>query len=193
MSAPDRWCKSGLTQAACIQQHAREALPAASPRHGKDRQCPICAGNLSLNPGDKGAWLMWTCHEGCHPETLRETLETVAGIDPACLGSWYSGEWKQRQEQKQRRGASTYTLRPDAASIAAVGRSYAYQKLISAEVESLGLLKVCMQAVAESDGTVSGDPDLLLPRDYRELAALARRAGIERSYSYRLARSWICK
>ena len=48
------------------------------------------------------------------------------------------------------------------------------------------VFRMCMQAIGDGDGDLPGDPQVLLPVNLDDFVALARRAGIERGYSYRV-------
>jgi hypothetical protein len=185
-------CRLGFEQSACIRYHVRELVPALRQKSGSDRECPVCRLPISFNPGTKGQWCVWCCDSDCDPVIVRAALEDLR-IDAGCLGNYGSGAWVKAQERKKAKGAAAYPDRAGTVMLAAARRSYVIEKLYERDFDSVALLKVCIRAVFESDGTVSPDPALLLPRDYRELAALARRAGVERCYSYKLARSWLSR
>lgn len=187
MADSQRWCKLGYDQKLCVQAHARDIYPHARPRNGQDRQCPVCSAPLSLNPGTKGMWLVWTCHGGCRPEVVRAALEER--IDLGCLGAWYSDEWLAR---KSGQPTAVYPAR-DPATERAARRWYAAQKLIGQKITNASLLRMCMQAIAEGDGEVPGDWRALLPTTRAEFVALAKRAGIEKPHRHVLATNWFSK
>lgn len=183
------WCAKGDTQARCHAEHSYGVLP-AGPGGGRNRACPVCGENLSVNPGDKGMWLVWCCQGGCDPGVVRLALEQTAGIPTDCLGSWQTETWRSRQQQ---RGAVSFPARPDAGALRDAKRFYACQQLIASEIANGSLLKMCLQAISEGDGNVSGDPARLLPDDRAEFIALGRRAGLERIHCHKLADRWLPK
>lgn len=187
MAISQRWCARGFDQKLCVQSCVRDALPLARPRNGQDRQCPVCSAPLSLNPGTKGMWIVWTCHGGCRPEVVRAGLEEK--INAECLGAWYSDEWLAR---KNGQPAAVYPAR-DPATERAARRWYAAQKLIGQKITNASLLRMCMQAIAEGDGEVPGDWRALLPATRAEFVALAKRAGIEKPHRHVLATNWFSK
>lgn len=131
-------------------------------------------------------WLVWCCGGGCPPEVVRAALAGI--IDAECLGSYGSAAWL----AKQQLGSTAYpATRTDSATYVAASRSYAMHKLAGSNLGNASLLKMCIQAIHESDGSAPGEPDLLLPRDYAEFISLAKRTGIERCHRYKLARIWL--
>lgn len=50
---------------------------------------------------------------------------------------------------------------------------------------------MCIQAIDEGDGSLPGDPEILLPEDMDEFLVLAKRVGIERGYAYRVYKKWL--
>lgn len=129
---------------------------------------------------------VWHCPTQCDPAPVRRAFTDTYQVDETCLGS-YGKQPAASKPRDQHRAAD----RVAPSTLAAERRWYVIEKLAAREFDSVALLKVCIQAVKESDGNVSPDPEHLLPLDYRELAALARRAGIERCYSYKFARWWL--
>lgn len=188
-AAGKSWCAKGDTQARCHAEHSYGVLP-IGPSGGKNRACPVCGGNLSINPGDRGMWLVWCCQDGCDAGIVRLALEQAAGIAPGCLGSYATEDWRAKQE---RRAVARFPARADTATLRDAKRFHACQKLIASEIANGSLLKMCLQAISEGDGNVSGDPARLLPAGRAEFIALGRRAGLERIHCHKLADRWLPK
>lgn len=189
MTGNDGWCREGRGQGECVRYHVREHVPALPRPSGSDRECTRCHKPLSINPGTKGQWCVWSCDTGCDPADVRADLLGL-GIDPRCLGNYGSAPWVQNQARKAKQRPAESA---DPVVYAAANRSHAMLKLASSDLGSAALLKMCLQAISEGDGSLPGDPVVLLPRNYAEFMALAERTGIERTYRYRLARSYLCK
>jgi len=182
-------CRHDKPIGVCLREHVRALVPPARPRSGADRDCPVCHTALSINIGNKGQRFVWDCAKHCDPSAVRGELQAL-GADAVCLGNYGSTDWVRRDaENKRKQVKSSGQVAPS--TLEAERKYYVIEKLYGREFESVALLKVCLRAVIESDGNVSPDPEHLLPRDYRELAALARRAGVERCYSYKFARWWL--
>lgn len=179
------WCAEGSDQAFCHRNHSWGKL-SPGPSRSKDRECPVCQCNLSLNRADiPKVWLVGYCHGGCEASVVRDALLNL-GIPALCLGRF-------GLPSRQTAATAAFPSRPDAATLAAARRSYACQQLVRSELTNGSLLKMCLQAISEGDGSVPGDPALLLPGDYREFIALAARTGIERCHAAKLARAWTSK
>lgn len=187
---PDQhWCREGLGQKACYQYHVAVAALGSSTGRGSYR-CPVPGHadhrkSFSLNPGDKGKWMVWHCHAACTDADVRDTLLSL-GIDEKCLGS-FGIDYGERAP----RPGAPYRNSADPATFAATKRSHAMAKLIGCDLNNASLLKMCLQAISDGDGDLPGDPARLLPTDHAEFIALARRTGIERRYRYELAKKWI--
>jgi hypothetical protein len=180
------WCQAGLEQQICHRQHSWGKLP-RGPGGGKDRKCPVCGANLSINPGDRGMWLVWSCKGGCEPAVVRDALEKI--VDAECLGSYESGTWREEHAAKQQQKTRTHPGRTDPATVADARRFHAVLKL-PADLNGQ-LLHMCIQAICECDGRPSSDPLDLLPVNKDDFCALADRAGIDRTYKYRLYTKWV--
>ena len=115
-------------------------------------------------------WLLGYCHGGCEASVVRDALLDAG--HPCSLPLRFG------LPSKQAAIAAAFPARADPATLAAARRSYACQQLVRSDLTNGSLLKMCLQAIAESDGGVPGDPALLLPGDYQEFNALAKRAGI---------------
>jgi hypothetical protein len=181
-----RWCRDGLVQKACYQQHVAIAELGASTGRGNYR-CPVPGHedhrkSFTLNPGSRGMWMVWHCFSTCSDADVRTALLDL-GIDEECLGSFAAGY---REPQP---GMPSRTAGP--ATFAAAKRSYAMGKLIGCGLNNASLLKMCLQAISDGDGDLPGDPGRLLPTDHAAFIALAKRTGIERRYRYELARKWL--
>lgn len=191
-----RWCAEGLPKATCCENHVRAALP-VGPGRGRKRQCPICHGNLSVNPGTEGwQWIIWNCLTGqCDRALVRAALEDQYRVHPLCLGDYASDEYEARKRGQRERPAvaPSYSARPDSATYLAAQKWWAAQKLIGSGMTNGSLVQVCLQAISEGDGTIPGDPKLLLPRDQDALAALARRAGFNQVHAWKLAHNWLAQ
>jgi hypothetical protein len=181
-------CRHDRPIGACLRDHVRALVPLPHPKSGADRECPVCRKPLSINIGSKGQRFVWNCATNCDPVAVRECLEDL-GVDPVCLGNYGSATWERSERRKERERPAA----ADSATLAAARRSYVFEKLIEGDFRSVAELKTAMQAVKESDGNVSPEPDHLLPRDYSERAALARRAGIARRNSYKVAEATVPK
>lgn len=184
--APDPWCREGQPARVCRERHYAPYLTRAPT--GSDYLCPVPEhadrhASLSINPGDRGMWMVWCCHGGCEPGIVRDALVHL-GVDPKCLGRYGLPKRAPAPGMPARAGA-------DSTIFAAAKRSYAMAKLAGSDLGNASLLKMCLQAISEGDGDLPGDPVRLLPADFSEFVALARRTGIERRYSYQLFRKRI--
>ena len=52
------------------------------------------------------------------------------------------------------------------------------------------LARMCIQAIAEGNGYLPGDPEILLPHECSDFVSLAGRSNIMRSYRYKLFQKW---
>jgi hypothetical protein len=174
------WCTSGLEQGACHRQHSWGRLP-QGPGKGNDRECLVCRANFSINPADiPKVWIVGYCHGGCSPEVVRDALLRF-GIDPLCLGRFGL--------PSSQPATAACSSRTSAATIAAANRWYAVDKLPAGLNDKLRLM--CIQAIREGDGSLPGDHYQLLPVNQDDFIALAKRAGVDRAYAYRLYRKWL--
>jgi len=181
---------------ACAHSHVRDSLPFPHPLNGNDRECPVCHGNLSINPAnDRRAHILITCHGApkCTETAAgrREIRELLLkhGIAEECLGPYgLGGDGPTASLPRPRRET-------DPALIAASGRDAAYAKLteMSASLGNASVLRMCMQRIRESGGDVTGDPAQLVPSERAEFIALARRTGIARIQASTLADRWFRK
>jgi hypothetical protein len=183
---------------ACAHAHVRDALPKPHPLNGDDRECPECQGNLSINPADNSrAHILITCHGQAHCTEsaagrahLRDLLIGKHDIDERCLGPFGLGGDGPTATlpRTPRREASPELL-------AAARRDGAYSQLIetSGGIRNPSILRMCLQAIAESDGDVSGEADQLIPADRAQFIALARRTGIPRQQANTLAERWFSR
>lgn len=177
----DRICINGHDPATCCDLDIRDRLGG----HGKGKykwHCPAhddTRPSLSINPGTQGMRIVWHCKAGCSAEAVRAALLKL-GIDESCLGTYGSS----RGMREPSRGSHQTARDLDAR------RWHAVAKLDRGLNGSL--LVMCIQAIAESDGDVSGDAAQLLPVGNRDdFIALAVRSGIDRKYCYRLYRKWL--
>lgn len=182
-AAQPGWCKSGWAQDDCVRTHVREPVP-RSRDGGTNRECPACGANLSINTADIPAvWVIGHCFGGCDDEDVRDAMVRKHGIDEKCLGKF-------GRRRKAANGMPRITG-TDPTALAAQRRSYAYAKLAGTDIGNVSLLRMCIQAISESDGDLAPDPEHLLPRDYAEFVALASRTGIERRHRYILATRYL--
>jgi hypothetical protein len=178
------WCKSGLDQKNCHRLHVWSQIPRSRDR-GQNRECPACHANFSINPADvPKVWMVGYCHAGCDAADIRQRLLGL-GIPELCLGRFGQPSSSQTATAPVQRSGI------DSASLAAIRRDQLYAKLAGSDLTNGSLLRMCIQAVSESNGDVPPDPEHLLPRDHGEFIALAKRTGIERCHCYKLARLWL--
>lgn len=176
--ALDRPCGDGLTPGECKQQHV---APVLGPLQGRDYRCPAHNdhhASFSINPGAT-VRLVWHCKAGCEPGAVRDALLAL-GVDGACLGKYGTA----------RNVPGAPAIRATDCGIIADARRF--QAVLKLPIDLNGmLLRMCVQAIADGDGDLPGDPGRLLPTSYGEFISLAKRAGIERAYKYKLYRKWI--
>lgn len=176
----ERPCHAGLASPACLKQHVAAELDA----NGHGYKCPVPGhadrhASLSLNVGER-VRLVWCCHAGCDPADVRAALLDM-GMDESCIGTYGT---------PRRNGPGAPAPRhADPGTVADARRFQAVLKL-PAEISG-PMLRMCVQAISEGDGNLPGDPERLLPRDCKRFAALARRAGINRTFAYKLYARWI--
>ena len=178
------WCKTGSEQAFCHRNHVWSVLP-ATPNGGQNRECPVCRGNLAVNPANvPNQWIVITCHgSGCDRGVIRDKLINEAGIDARCLG--LAGL------EGVSRGRTSAPLPAESPSArAAIRRSYVHAKLAYATTDNATLLKLAIWLVARSDGNGPADFESILPDTQAGLAAALREFGIEKSHAFKLARNY---
>ncbi len=176
--AQGQTCHAGLASGECNQQHI---APELGPPHGRNYRCPAHDdhhASFSINPGTT-VRIVWHCKAGCEPGVVRDALLAL-GIDATCLGKYGTA----------RNVPGAPVIRTADCGIVADARRF--QAVLKLPVDLNGmLLRMCVQAIADGDGDLPGDPERLLPSDYKEFISLAKRAGIERAYKYKLYRKWI--
>lgn len=174
-------CAHGRDPAACSTLCLAALLPRGANGDAHNRLCPCHddrRASLSINPG-KVQRTVWHCGAECDPGDIRAALERL-GADPSCLGGF--GRPKRLIVPGMRVPGH------DPALVADVKRAHAIFKL---PMDLAGhLYKMCVQAIAEGDGDLPGDPFRLLPDTQPEFMALARRCGFERSYCRKLWLRW---
>lgn len=174
-------CAHGRDPAACSVLCLARLLPRGANGDDHNRSCPCHddrRASLSINPGDV-VRIVWHCGAGCDPEDVRAELEAL-GAAESCLGTY--GQSKRAIVPGMRIAGH------DPALVADVKRWHAVLKLPS---DLAGhLYKMCVQAIAEGDGDLPGDPFRLLPETKPEFIAAARRCGFERSYCRKLWLRW---
>lgn len=178
----NRLCVNGHDPGTCCDLDIRSMLP-ESGRGGKYKwRCPAHDDerpSLSVNPGSQGRRIVWHCKAGCSAEAVRAGFLEL-GVDESCLGTY--GEESRLYSSAPRPNES--------ARDADARRWHAVTKLDRGLNGSL--LVMCIQAISESNGDVSGDAAQLLPVGNRDdFIALAVRSGIDRKYCYRLYRNWL--
>jgi hypothetical protein len=182
--APDKsLCVHGRDPDECSASCLAALLPRGAGGGKHYRLCPChddSRASLSINAGTKGMRIIWCCGAGCSFEDVCAALES-RGADPSCLGRY--GLPKRLAQPGMR------ITGQDPALVAAAKRWYAVAKLPASLNGSL--LRMCIQALSEGNGDLPGDPYELLPVNRDDFLALAKRAGIERGYAYRVYRQWM--
>ena len=179
-----KYCDLGREPLSCVRTDIAAVLPKGIGGNDQKRLCPVhddTEASLYIDAGSKGQRCVWCCYAGCSREDIRAALLDL-GIDEKCLGDY----------------AKVVPLRAvvpglrvhgyDPGMVADAKRWHAVLKLPTNTAGKL--LIMCRQAIAEGDGDLPGDPFRLLPCTEDEFKALAARAGIERSYRYRLWKQW---
>jgi hypothetical protein len=191
----DRWCaqKCGDPNV-CYREHCTRGgrLGLAKGRVGKLKyECVVCHKHeMQFNAGDEH-WMVWRCFCNCDRRAIRDGLLRL-GIDPLCLGGYYSDSHLAYLE-REAGGGQQPARRPDPELLAASRKYEALQKLISDE--GTALVQMAARRIDEGDGSLPGILGCLIPRhpdQYAEFIALARRAGIGRP-RYLLAERWFGK
>lgn len=179
-----KYCDLGRDPKQCVITDIAGVLPQGISGNKQKRLCPVHddrEASLYIDVGIKGQRVVWCCHAGCHPEDVREGL-IRKGIDERCLGDY----------------CKVIPLRTVVPGLRVAGHSPGiiadakrWQAMLKLPADLNGkLMLMCRQAIAEGDGDLPGDPSRLLPYSESEFKALAARAGIERSYRYRLWKQW---
>jgi hypothetical protein len=179
-------CAAGKTITACRDQHVRYKIPPLQRPSGNDRECPKCGKPLSINIGSKGMRFVWHCGGQCDEHDIRRLFTDKLGLNGTCLGNYGKRPSGTPDAMRDRPRADVYE---------AARKCFLIDQLVRLDLgnDSGTLLRVCIQAVLESDGNVRADPESLLPADRSNLAALARRSGVERRNSYRFADWWLAR
>lgn len=182
MAREDWPCHEGLQQPECRRRHIITELRAAP--NGRNFHCPVAAhadhhASFSINPGDV-VRMVFSCKAGCDPGDIREALLGL-GIHESCIGKYGS--------PRRNLPGAPMPRTADAATVADARRFQAVLKL-PADLNG-ALLHMCIQAIADGDGNLPGDPLRLLPADCKEFVALAQRAGVKRTYAYTIFAKWI--
>lgn len=178
-----KFCDVGREPDDCVVIDIASWLPIGIDGNDNKRLCPChddTEASLSINAGKKGQRVVWNCHAGCAREDVRLALIDL-GISERCLGD-YAKPLRLIVPGMQVQGY-------DPALVADSKRLHAIAKLPASL--SGHYYKMCVQAILEGDGDLPGDPFRLLPVDQAEFVALAARAGIERSYRYKLWARWL--
>lgn len=180
-----RLCDTGREPRDCCDHCIIPKLGDAKGRRG-NRRCPAHADtepSLSVNPGVKGMRMVWCCGAGCEPHAVRDALLDL-GISPSCLGSYG------KQVRTQSRNDSALSR----GTIADAKRWHAITELPVLEgalLRNPKLVPMCIQAIREGNGDLPGDHFRLLPVNKDDFLGLAKRAGIDRCYRYRLYDQWV--
>lgn len=183
MACPDTsLCALGLPPPECASAHVAARLPAGQGGDRRNRLCPCHddrKASLSINAG-RIQRVIWHCGAGCDPADIRAALRGL-GVDEGCLGRY----------GLPRRAVSPglRVAGHDPGMVADAKRWHAVLKL-PRDLNG-ALLRMCVQAIAEGDGDLPGDPYRLLPVNMDDFLGLAGRAGIERGYRYRLYKQWM--
>lgn len=183
------WCKAGSEQAFCYRFHVYDELR-AGPNGGKNRQCPVCHGNLAVNRADiPNQWLLITCHgDKCDRLDIRSALINDVGIDGRCLGlAGLENGGRRVSDSDSGLGSDSPAAR------SAIRRSYIHAKLAEADIDNPTLLRLAIWLVAKSDGNLPGDIRSILPETQPAMAAALREFGIENSFACKLARNYFRK
>lgn len=176
-------CRADKTPGPCVDVDILGVLPRGRHVPGKDPRLRLCpahsddAAKLSINPGTEGQRVVWRCLKECDPHDIRRGLLSY-GIDPSCLGNYGLAP-----------GSSGSGARVDPAMLANSNRWLAARKLPPNLNAKLYLM--CLQAIEDGDGDLIGDPYRLLPTNKDDFIALARRAGVDPKYAYRVYRQWL--
>jgi hypothetical protein len=184
LAAPDETpCYLGVMPDPCAYDHIAIRVPIGREGTKSVRQCPCHVdrkASLSINPGKRGQRIVWHCGAGCDPGDIRAALSGL-GVHESCLGRY--GLPKRPAVPGMR------ITTADPALVADAKRWNAVLKL-PADLHG-SLIRMCIQALSEGDGDLPPDPFELLPVNRDDFLALAKRAGIERGYSYRVYRQWL--
>ncbi|MGH3407861.1 MAG: hypothetical protein ACRDRJ_35970 [Streptosporangiaceae bacterium] len=182
MAAKDEPCHLGGRPNPCAYDHVAARLPRGREGTKSVRLCPChddTKASLSINPGDETR-VIWRCGAECDPGDIRAAL-LEHGADPSCLGNY--GLPKRHVQPGMRIQGYDPGLVADAKRWIAVSK---LPRGLSGH-----LYRMCIQAISEGDGDLPGDPLGLLPVGQGEFVGLARQAGIERSYAYKLWIRWL--
>lgn len=175
-------CHLGVAPNPCAWDHVAAILPRGIEGSKSVRLCPCHddrKASLSINPG-RVHRVIWHCGAECDPGDIRAALLEL-GVDESCLGRY--GLPKR---------AVVPGLRVTGQDPALVADAKRWHAMLKLPADLSGKLMVmCRQAISEGDGDLPGDPYELLPVDRDDFLALARRAGIERGYAYRVYRQWM--
>jgi hypothetical protein len=170
----------------CAHGHVAAVLPIGLGGSKSKRVCPVHGGtyaSLSVNPGNQGMRTIWKCHgNNCDPADIRAELLRL-GIDPTCLGTYGDPE----RQRDVRPGMRVHGSSDD--MVADAKRWHAVRKL--PVTLNAKLFAMCIQAIAEGDGDLPGDPVYLLPFNQDDFVGLADRAGVDRNYRYKLYKAWL--
>lgn len=189
MAQAQHWCCEERSQESCYELHVAAPL---GPRKGKrgsyTYRCPVPGHadhrqSLSVNSGSDGMWLVWYCQAGCDKAAVRDALSGL-GIDDDCLGKYANGSSPAAKIPPH----PAYKNDP---SIAADARRWRAVRSLPANLNGTLLKDMCIQALTEGDGTLAGDPHVLLPVERDDFIALAWRTQLDRAYAYRLYRKWM--
>lgn len=165
----------------CSYDHVAAVLPKGIQGSRSNRLCPCHEdrkASLSINPG-RIHRVVWHCGAECSEADIRDAL-LDRGVHPSCLGN-YGLPRRAIQPGMQIAGY-------DPVLVAGAKRWHAVQKL-PADLNG-SLRQMCIQAIAEGDGDLPGDPLRLLPVNSDDFYALAKRAGVGR-YRYQLFAMWL--
>ena len=175
---PSRACHADLTPGECNQQHI---VPMLGPPQGRNYRCPAHDdhhASFSINPGS-AVRIVWHCKAGCEPGVVRDALLAL-GVVESCLGKYGT----------VRNVPGAPAIRTADCGVIADARRFQAVLKLPTDLNGM-LLRMCVQAIADGDGDLPGDPERLLPGDYQGFINLAKRAGIGRTYKHTLYRKWI--
>ena len=174
-------CAHGRDPATCSVHCLGALLPKGTNGDAHNRLCPCHddrRASLGINPGDIQR-IIWHCGAGCSAEDVRDALERL-GADSSCLGGYALPK-----------RLIVPGMRVQGYDPALVADAKRYHAIVKLPADLAGnLYRMCVQAIGEGDGDLPGDPIRLLPETKREFIALAARAGIQRTYRYKLWDQW---
>jgi hypothetical protein len=191
-------CAHGASRGNCAELHLRELLPLALGSK-RDRQCPVCGGNLSINAArNADQHVVITCHGQCRTAAkdddaprrcalIREAFIAL-GAEGQCLG----GFGKLSGKQLAALGPGGVARCQHDRALEDDGLRFRLHLKVPREwvrsIRDMAEQRITELPAAE----LPSDPYLLLPSgDKNEWYALASRAGIDKRDRAQLHRKWM--